>query len=123
YDKLIIATGSRAFVPPMDGANLDGVFVFRTLDDCAAMAAWTDKSASETNATNAPQRSAAVIGGGLLGLEAARGLLNRGLAVHVIDINPHFMSVQLDPSGGAMLRKAILNLGVTAHLEQRPAAL
>lgn len=82
YDILIIATGSRPFIPPVGNLHNEhgdgfkqGVFVFRTLDDCHSMAAYAKRSTK-----------AAVIGGGLLGLEAARGLLNHGCEVHVIQL-------------------------------------
>lgn len=104
YDKLVIATGSRAFVPPIPGTYLKGVFVFRTLDDCANITEWA-KGASNV----------AVIGGGLLGLEAAKGLMTHGPAVHVVEMAPHLMSVQLDAPGGAVLGKAVASLGVTVH--------
>ena len=83
YDKLVIATGSSAYVPPManlyneDGAFIDGVFVFRTLEDCQEM---TDYAATASKAV--------VIGGSLLG---------RGLEVHVAHLNTHLMDTQLDP--------------------------
>lgn len=113
YDKLIIATGSRPFVPPMDGLTLDdgapkpGVFVFRTIDDCQKIAGYATKC-----------RRAAVIGGGLLGLEAARGLLNYGCEVHVVHLAPRLMDAQLDEIGGQMLGAAIEKMGVHVHLEK-----
>jgi len=99
YDVLLIATGSRAFIPPIpglhDGDTLrPGVFGFRTIDDC-----------NEIAATAKISGKAAVIGGGLLGLEAARGLLNHGAEVHVVDLAGHLMEMQLDAPGGAMLAK------------------
>lgn len=104
FDKLIIATGSRPFVPPVPGIDLHGVFVFRTVDDCRSIAKWAQKS-----------RLAVVIGGGLLGLEAARGLMTHGPQVHVVDISPYLMSVQLDPAAGAILGRTIASLGVNIH--------
>ena len=110
YDKLMIATGSRPFVPPMeglktpDGGDKHGVFVFRTIDDCHKIAGYANKC-----------RRAAVIGGGLLGLEAARGLLNYGVEVHVIHLAPWLMNNQLDPQGGAILRAAMEKMGVHVH--------
>jgi nitrite reductase (NADH) large subunit len=97
YDTLVLATGSRPCIPPIDGWFADsqkreftrGAFVFRTLQDCSRMLAFTERA-----------RRAAVIGGGLLGLEAARGLLNVGLEVHVVHLTPHLMDAQLDRSGG-----------------------
>src|SRR5882757_6311847 len=114
YDKLILATGSRSFFPPMAGlwaddkTLADGVFGFRTLDDCLGMI------------TQAAHRTkAVVIGGGLLGLEAARGLQNRGLVVDVVHAGPTLMNAQLDDVAGAILRKSVQHIGITVHLEKR----
>src|SRR5215207_3786189 len=113
YDYLILATGSRSFFPPMAGlwaddkTLTDGVFGFRTLDDCIAM---IDGSADRTKAV--------VIGGGLLGLEAARGLQNRGLAVEVVHAASTLMNAQLDDSAGAILRKSVESIGITVHVEK-----
>lgn len=111
YDKLIIATGSRAFVPPIVGLSNDdgmpkhGVFVFRTLDDCHKIAGHAAKG-----------RRAAVIGGGLLGLEAARGLLNYGMEVHVVHATDCLMNNQLDAQAGHILKTAMEKMGVHVHL-------
>jgi nitrite reductase (NADH) large subunit len=114
YDYLILATGSRSFFPPMAGlwaddkTLTDGVFGFRTLDDCVGMI------------TQAAHRTrAVVIGGGLLGLEAARGLQNRGLTVDVVHAGPTLMNAQLDDTAGAILRKSVQNIGITVHLDKR----
>ncbi len=118
YDKLIIATGSRPFIPPMDGMKTaggddkHGVFVFRTIDDCHKIAGYAVKC-----------RRAAVIGGGLLGLEAARGLLNYGVEVHVIHLAPWLMNNQLDPQAGAILRAQMEKMGVHVHLDTSTAAI
>lgn len=118
YDKLIIATGSRPFVPPMEGLNSltgdpkHGVFVFRTIDDCHKIAGYATKC-----------RRAAVIGGGLLGLEAARGLLNFGVEVHVIHLGRWLMDSQLDAQAGAILRTAMERMGVHVHLEKSTEAI
>ncbi|HZT81535.1 MAG TPA: FAD-dependent oxidoreductase, partial [Gemmataceae bacterium] len=101
YDALVLATGSRPFVPPLDGADKKGVFVFRTLDDCEKIAGWAQDS-----------DRAVVLGGGLLGLEAARGLLSHGLDVTVVELAPHLMPQQLDASGGALLRRKLEVLGL-----------
>jgi nitrite reductase (NADH) large subunit len=112
YDVLLIATGSRAFIPPMKGLQTeagkmkDGVFGFRTIDDCDAIVA-----------TARDSKRAAVIGGGLLGLEAARGLLNHGCEVHVVHLGKHLMEAQLDSTGGGMLRATMQKMGVHIHLE------
>lgn len=114
YDKLIIATGSIPFVPPMEnlydskGKFKAGVFVFRTLDDCDEMIKYS-----------ACARKAVVIGGGLLGLETARGLLNQGLDVHVVHSNAHPMSVQLDSPAGIVLKETLERMGVHFHLEKK----
>ncbi|MBK5306944.1 MAG: NAD(P)/FAD-dependent oxidoreductase [Frankiaceae bacterium] len=111
YDALVLATGSTALVPPVhgiagpSGVLLPGVFVFRTLADCAAIAAAAGKA-----------ERAVVVGGGLLGLEAARGLLQHGLAVDVVHGMSHLMDMQLDPVGGAVLRRSVECLGVGVHL-------
>ena len=113
YDHLVIATGSVPFVPPVAGLEgaaggyKPGVFVFRTLDDCEAITSYAQNA-----------RVAAVIGGGLLGLEAARGLLEQGLEVHVVHLMPHLMEVQLDSPAGSVLRRTLQGMGVRVHLEK-----
>ncbi len=112
YDKLIVATGSRSYFPPIeglmtaDGYRKAGVFGFRTIDDCNEMASYAEG-----------HRRVAVVGGGLLGLEAARGMLNRGLEVHVVHQSPYLMNQQLDPQGAAVLKGTIEKLGLHVHLE------
>jgi nitrite reductase (NADH) large subunit len=101
YDNVIIATGSRPFVPPMEGFCGEGTFLFRTIDDCARIA-----DCARNN------RRAAVIGGGLLGLEAARGLLTHGVDVTVLEAAPQLMIAQLDAEAGDMLRKTIEGMGI-----------
>ena len=118
YDTLVIATGSSGIVPPLDGLRTDtgrlkdGVFVFRTLDDCGAILKRAETS-----------KRAVVIGGGLLGLEAARGLLNRGLDVQVLHLMSHLMDAQLDPAAGAILRRELEQMGLHLHLKQPATAL
>ncbi|MEA2592721.1 MAG: nitrite reductase large subunit [Actinomycetota bacterium] len=118
YDKLIIATGSRPFFPPFeglrspDGSTKAGVFGFRTIDDCNEMTSYA-----------AGHRRVAVIGGGLLGLEAARGMLNHGLEVHVIHQSAHLMNQQLDAKGGAVLKATVENLGLQVHLGKSTTAV
>jgi NAD(P)H-dependent nitrite reductase large subunit len=104
YDLLVLATGSRAAVPPIRGVARPGVFPFRTLDDCTKILACA-RTAS----------IAAVIGGGLLGLEAARGLLNYRLAVHVVHLADHVMDAQLDDEAGRILQRQLERLGVRVH--------
>ncbi len=105
YDKLILATGSSAFVPPVQGADKRNVHVFRTLDDTRAL---LEKSR--------PGCKAVVIGGGLLGLEAARGLQVQGCDVTVVHLGTTLMDRQLDATAGSYLRRKIENLGVRVLL-------
>jgi len=105
YDHLVLATGSRPFVPPLPGRELPGVFTYRTLDDVAAITAWC-----------AGRRTGVVLGGGLLGLEAANALRLLGLEVHVVEMAPRLMPVQLDDGGAAALRTRIETLGVHVHV-------
>ena len=104
YDELVLATGSYPFVPPVPGRDAPGCFVYRTLDDLDAI-----QSAA------ASARSGVVIGGGLLGLEAANALRLLGLEPHVVELAPHLMAVQLDEGGGALLAGLISGLGVAVH--------
>ena len=106
YDQVIIATGSRPFVPPMEGMGKPGTFLFRTIDDCERIAAYARGC-----------RHAAVIGGGLLGLEAARGLLTHGVAVTVIEAAPQLMMAQLDTDAAATLKVTMEQMGVRVLLE------
>jgi nitrite reductase (NADH) large subunit len=101
YDTLVLATGSRPFVPPLEGTQQRGVFVFRTLDDCQVIGAYAQEC-----------DRAVVLGGGLLGLEAARGLLSHGLEVTVVEVAPHLMVQQLDPTGGELLKRKLEAMGV-----------
>ncbi|MEZ5826869.1 MAG: nitrite reductase large subunit NirB [Hyphomicrobiales bacterium] len=101
YDKLVIATGSLPFVLPVPGNNLPGVLTYRDLDDVQAMLL-----AAQSTAT------AVVIGGGLLGLEAAAGLKARGMDVTVVHLMPTLMERQLDPAGGYLLQKAVEARGI-----------
>jgi nitrite reductase (NADH) large subunit len=105
YDALVLASGSTPFVPPIPGVDLAGVFLYRTIDDLGAIRAWARGA-----------RRAAVIGGGLLGLEAAKAALDLGLEAHVIEFADRLMPRQLDRAGAALLRDAIAALGVRVHL-------
>jgi nitrite reductase (NADH) large subunit len=104
YDLLVFATGSRPFVPPIQGTTLEGVFVFRTLDDCRYIADYAQDCTS-----------AVVIGGGLLGLEAAKGLMTHNVSVTVVEMAPWLMGMQLDETGGAVLRQTIERMGITVR--------
>ncbi|MDQ1680031.1 MAG: nitrite reductase large subunit, partial [Frankiaceae bacterium] len=105
YDVLVLATGSYAFVPPIEGKDLPGCFVYRTLDDLDAIQEWAARAKVGT-----------VVGGGLLGLEAANALRSLGLQTHVVEFAPRLMPVQIDEGGGAVLRRHVEALGVQVHL-------
>ena len=107
YDKLILATGSSPFVPPIPGHNRQNCFVYRTIEDLQAIAA---------AAPNA--KRGAVVGGGLLGLEAAKALKDLGLDTHIVEFAPRLMAVQIDAGGGDMLRRKIEDLGVNVLTEK-----
>jgi nitrite reductase (NADH) large subunit len=112
YDALVLATGSYPFVPPVPGASLQGCFVYRTLDDLDAIRAAVGDAAS----SNPDRRAGLVVGGGLLGLEAARALRLLGLSPHLVELAPRLMPLQVDEGGGALLRELIEDTGVTVHL-------
>jgi nitrite reductase (NADH) large subunit len=119
YDKLIIATGSRSYVPPIDGVTMPdrldkpGVFVFRSLDDCREIAEYAKGCRGR----------AAIIGGGLLGLEAARGLQNHGVQVDVIHRGGHLMNQQLDPQAGAILKSTMEQMSIGVLLGKNTTAV
>jgi len=107
YDRLVLATGSYPFVPPIAGAEGNSRLVYRTLDDLDDI-----RAAAKGN------RRGVVVGGGLLGLEAANALKSLGLEAHVVEFAPRLMPVQLDPDGGAALKARIEELGVRVHLNR-----
>ena len=104
YDKLILATGSYPFVPPIKGKDAPGTFVYRTIEDLEAMEAYAKNC-----------KVGVVVGGGLLGLECANALKNMGLKTHVVEFAPRLMPVQIDDGGGEILKNKIEELGVTVH--------
>ena len=104
YDKLVLATGSYPFVPPVQGNDLPPCTVYRTIDDLDLI---------QVQAHNA--KVGVVVGGGLLGLEAANAVQNLGLETHVVEFAPGLMGVQLDTGGSGMLRRKIEALGVKVH--------
>ncbi len=107
YDKLVLATGSYPFVPPIPGREQPHCLVYRTIEDLEAIMASAEQS-----------KVGVVVGGGLLGLEAANALKNLGLETHVVEFAPRLMAVQLDEGGGQLLRKKIENLDVNVHTEK-----
>ena len=107
YDKLVIATGSYPFVPPLPGKDRRDCFVYRTIEDLEAMQECGSRS-----------RSGVVIGGGLLGLECAKALHDMNLQTHVVEFAPRLMAAQVDDAGGRMLRTKIEALGVVVHTQK-----
>ena len=108
YDSLVFATGSRPFVPPLAGLDGPHVYVFRTLEDCERIRSAADGA-----------RRAIVLGGGLLGLEAASGLNALGVATTVVHVMPSLMEQQLDFDGGSALRRRIEALGIAVRTNAR----
>jgi nitrite reductase (NADH) large subunit len=111
YDALVLATGSYPFVPPVPGKDEPGCFVYRTLDDLDAIRAAAEHAATHSRG----RRAGLVVGGGLLGLEAARALRLLGMSPHVVELAPRLMPLQVDEGGGALLRELIEQLNVTVH--------
>jgi nitrite reductase (NADH) large subunit len=112
YDRLLLATGSSAWMPPIEGLDKDGVFVFRTLDDTRELIRRSGEGVK-----------AVVIGGGLLGLEAARGLQVQGCSVTVVHLMPTLMERQLDPDGGQYLVGKMEDLGIRVLLGRTTTAV
>jgi nitrite reductase (NADH) large subunit len=108
YDLLVLATGSAPFVPPVPGVDKAGTFVYRTIDDLDAILAYC-----------AGARRAIVVGGGLLGLEAARAVLDSGLETHVVEVAPRLMPRQLDGTASDLLARAVRAMGVELHVDQQ----
>jgi nitrite reductase (NADH) large subunit len=107
YDKLVFATGSYPFVPPVPGKERADVFVYRTIEDLEKMLECGARS-----------KSGVVVGGGLLGLECAKALRDMSLDTHVVEFAPRLMAVQVDDLGGRMLRTKIEELGVNVHTQK-----
>src|SRR4029077_19639908 len=112
YDRVVLATGSYPFRPKGPGHERPGCFVYRTIDDLDAI-----RNASAT------AKSGEVIGGGLLGLEAAKALKDLGLETHVVEFAPRLMAVQIDDAGGSMLLGRIRSLGVGVHTGKQTTAI
>ncbi|WP_043264252.1 nitrite reductase large subunit NirB [Streptomyces sp. CT34] len=104
YDTLVLATGSYPFVPPVPGKDSAGCFVYRTIEDLLAI---------EDYAKTA--ESGVVVGGGLLGLEAAGALKGLGLRTHIVEFNPRLMALQVDEGGGSALRRTVEEMGLEVH--------
>lgn len=113
YDYLVLATGSLPFVPPIEGVEKDGVFVYRTIEDLEDMMAYADKLK-----VNNPGAKAAVLGGGLLGLEAAKAVKDMGLEPHVVEFAQKLMPRQLDIRSSKVLQVKLESLGINIHLNK-----
>jgi len=113
YDYLIMATGSAAFVPSLPGVEKDGVFIYRTVEDLEMMTAYARKA-----------KTGAVIGGGLLGLEAAKAMIDLGVTdTHVIEFAPRLMPRQIDAAGSAILENKLQSLGLKIHTNKNTSEI
>ncbi len=113
YDKLVLATGSAAFVPEIPGLDKEGVFVYRNIDDLDLIRNYSIKASS-----------AAVMGGGLLGLEAAKALIDLGIAqTHIVEFAPRLMPRQIDAAGSEILSAKLESLGLHIHLNKNTASI
>ncbi|TWH73074.1 nitrite reductase large subunit NirB [Modestobacter roseus] len=119
YDALVLATGSSAFVPPVEGRDLAGCFVYRTIDDVAALRQYVTDRQRELPRTV----TGAVVGGGLLGLEAAGALTALGVDTSVVEFAPRLMPLQVDDGGGEALARLVGALGVRVHAGTATAKL
>ena len=113
YDLIVLATGSSAFVPPIKGVEKKGVFVYRTIEDLEETLAY-----AKTLTSDGLPKKAAVLGGGLLGLEAAKAVLDMGLEPHVVEFAPKLMPRQLDTEGSNILQSKLESLGIHIHLNK-----
>lgn len=113
YDYLVLATGSSAFVPPIPGVDKEGVFIYRTIEDLEMMTAYAKKA-----------KKGAVIGGGLLGLEAAKAMIDLGISdTQVIEFAPRLMPRQIDEAGSSILSAKLQSLGLTIHTNKNTSAI
>lgn len=119
YDALVLATGSSAFVPPVAGADLPGAFVYRTIEDVQSLESWV--KGLETPDERRP--TGVVVGGGLLGLEAAGALHGLGVATTVVEFAERLMPLQVDEGGGEALRRIVEGMGVEVRTATATAAL
>ncbi|MGB3150355.1 MAG: nitrite reductase large subunit NirB [Maribacter sp.] len=110
YDYLVLATGSVPFVPPIQGVEKEGVFVYRTIEDLEAMLTYAEKIKKKR-----PDGKAAILGGGLLGLEAGKAVMDMGLEPHVVEYAPKLMPRQLDARSSNVLQLTLESMGINIH--------
>lgn len=113
YDYLVLATGSAPFVPPIKGVEKEGVFVYRTIEDLEGMLAYAAKLKAEK-----PEAKAAVLGGGLLGLEAGKAVMDMGLEPHIVEFASKLMPRQLDSRSSQVLQLKLESMGLNIHLSK-----
>lgn len=114
FDRLVLATGSRPWLPPIPGIESEGVFVYRTIEDLQSIRSYIEARGAKRSA---------VIGGGLLGLEAAKVMMDLGLSVSIVEMAPGLMPRQLDARGARVLKQRIEALGVEVHLTRRTSQI
>lgn len=117
YDYLVLATGSSPFVPPIPGRDKKGVFVYRTIEDLDGILDYAD------GLKDKPGASATIMGGGLLGLEAAKAAMDMGLKSHVVEFAPRLMPRQLDEPAAAVLSDTLVDLGLSIHCEKNTSLI
>ena len=113
YDYLVLATGSAPFVPPIEGVDKKGVFVYRTIEDLDGMLSY-----AASIGKNVKQPKAAVLGGGLLGLEAGKAVMEIGHEPHIVEFAPKLMPRQLDLRSSNVLQQKLENMGIKIHLNK-----
>lgn len=113
YDYLVLATGSSAFVPNIKGVDKEGVFVYRTIEDLEGILAYAKRLK-----TNNPNARAAVLGGGLLGLEAGKAIMDMALQPHIVEFAPKLMPRQLDARSSQVLQLKLESIGLNIHLNK-----
>tara|TARA_R110002126_G_scaffold291780_1_gene457920 strand:- start:11295 stop:13811 length:2517 start_codon:yes stop_codon:yes gene_type:complete len=113
YDYLVLATGSSPFVPPIKGVEKEGVFVYRTIEDLEGMLSYAAKIKGKK-----PNAKAAVLGGGLLGLEAGKAVMDMGLEPHIVEFAPKLMPRQLDARSSQVLQLKLESIGLHIHLSK-----
>jgi nitrite reductase (NADH) large subunit len=114
YDALVLATGSRPFVPPVPGRDLPGCFVYRTIDDLDAIRAAL-RTAAPAGGPAGDTAAAVVVGGGLLGLEAANALRLLGSRPHVVELAPHLLPAQIDAGAARVVARLVGGVGLRVH--------